>query len=474
MQSYNSNNSARISENESNPEVLVGDGVATFNEPTKGFDRGDNSSEPVEMRDLDSQEEPAKQDFILLRAFNYVVPRGGLLSGAFNLASFTLGAGIMSLPSAFKTSGIIMATFYLVIISFLTVFSIKLVGEAAVRANVYTFEGLARLLFGRGGDIFVAIVMWLLCFGGCVGYVIAMGDVVGRLMDHDSVPTFLRGDGGRRVLMVGIWLLFMFPLVLPKSINALRYVSTVGVLFMIFFVFCIVAHAAQNGMKGGIRDDLVLFTSGNIAVSGLSIFIFSFLCQINALVINRENKNQSVNHLVLQATLSCSVCFVIYFITGFFGYADFGPDVEGNILKNYNPYKNPVFFVCFAGIIIKLCAAYALTMLACRRALFQVLHWDVVTMPYWKHTIVSTAFAVAALILGLFVKDISIVFGLCGALCGGFIGFVFPSLFFMYVGGFTLRKVGWVVYFATYFLLLSGVVAIVFGTCAAIYGLATG
>ena len=46
---------------------------------------------------------------VIARIFNYVVPHGGILSGSFNLASLTFGAGTLSLPYAFSVAGLIMA-----------------------------------------------------------------------------------------------------------------------------------------------------------------------------------------------------------------------------------------------------------------------------------------------------------------------------------------------------------------------------
>lgn len=424
------------------------------------------------VKEFGSEEEidvPKTRPNFFVRFFNTVIPDGGLLSGMFNLASVTLGAGIMSIPASFNTSGLVMGVIYLVVITALTVFSITLLSKVINKTGIYSFEGLAATLFGRGGDIVVAVLMWLLCFGGAVGYVIAVGNVFQPIFDHPSVPKYLQEAPGRRCIMSGVWLLFMLPLVLPKRINSLRYASAAGVLFIVMFVICIVWHSGEYGLRNGIRKDLVMVRTGNDGVSGLSNLLFSYLCQVNVGKIALENTNKSTWMLTLQALLSCVMCGTLYFLAGFFGYAEFGPALTGNIISEYSPYESPVFFVVFIGIIIKLCAAFSLNMLACRTALFNVVHWDVATMPYWKHTIVSVSFAVGALILGLFVPDINVVFGLVGSFCGGFIGFVFPALFIMYAGNWSLSTVGIWYYLATYFLLLCGVIAIVFGTGSSIY-----
>lgn len=93
------------------------------------------------------------------RMVNLIIPHGGFLSGVFNLASVTLGAGILSIPSAFNTSGMIMAIIYLLIVTSLTVYSISLLVIASEKTGLRSFEALSRGLFGRGGDIFTAVLM---------------------------------------------------------------------------------------------------------------------------------------------------------------------------------------------------------------------------------------------------------------------------------------------------------------------------
>uniref|UniRef100_A0A0A9Z273 Putative sodium-coupled neutral amino acid transporter 10 n=1 Tax=Lygus hesperus TaxID=30085 RepID=A0A0A9Z273_LYGHE len=198
----------------------------------------------------------------------------------------------------------------------------------------------------------------------------------------------------------------------------------------------------MHGFEHGVRKDLVVFRSGNEAVSGLSLFMFAYLCQVNVFKIHYETPNRSANKITAQAAVSCLMCGSMYFLVGFFGYAMFGPQLLGNILKYFDPYKQVQFFICYLGLIIKLCAAFSLNMLACRTALFQCIRWEVDTMPYWKHTIVSTVFALGALLLSLFLKDINIVFGLVGAFCGGFIAYVFPALYIMYSGNWSRKTVG--------------------------------
>ncbi|KEG11554.1 putative amino acid transporter PAT2 [Trypanosoma grayi] len=410
-------------------------------------------------------------DNCLQRAMHRIIPYGGILSSAFNLASSTLGAGIVALPAAFQMSGIGMSTLYLLIVAAMVVYSFVLLTIVGERTGLRSYEKLTRLLLGPGADYVLALLMWLLCFGGDVSYVISMlGVIKGFLLNAEGTPAYLKTLSGQRLIASVVWLVFMLPLCLPKEINSLRVFSTIGVLFIVLFVICIVVHASQNGLALGLRDDLVYFQTGNQAIQGLSIFMFAYVNQVNCFEVYGEMYKPSVRRMTISAFLGTVLCFALYFLGGLFGYMDFGPTVTDSVLDKYNPIENKMMGVAYAGIILKICVGYGLHMIPCRDAVYHVIGVDVNTLAWWKNALVCGTLATLSLIGGLFIPRITTVFGLLGSLCGGSIGYVFPALMFMYCGNFNPGSVGWMHFIGAYALLLAGVIAIVFGTTAAIYG----
>ncbi|EPY23147.1 amino acid transporter aATP11 [Strigomonas culicis] len=408
----------------------------------------------------------------LQKYVNYILPYGGILSSGLNLASSSIGAGIIALPSAFEASGIIMSVIYLVVIAFLTVYSFTLIGIAGQKTGLRNYEQIVRALMGNGADYWLAFCLWLLSFGAEVSYAISLKNVVTQFLDNGAgVPDYLRTIAGQRLITSMIWLVVMLPLCLPKEINSLRYFSFLAILFIIFFVICMIVHASENGLKDGMRSDLVLFQTGNKAIGGLAIFIFAFICQLNALEVYNELYRPSVLRLTLSAGVGVFLCFTLYFIAGFVGYADFGPSVASlSSLQMYNPIENPLMGVSYVGIMLKLCVGYGLHMIPVRDAIYHVVGWEVHTLAWWKHACVCTSMAALSLICGLFIPRINLVFGLVGGFSGGFIGFVYPAFMYMYSGNWTFGSVGWFHYLSTYVLLLVGIIAIVWGTADTIYG----
>ena len=409
----------------------------------------------------------------VLRALQVLIPYGGIASGAFSIASSTIGGGIIALPAAFQMSGIGMATIYLVVVVSMAIYSFMLLGIVMQKTGLYNWEVIARRLMGRGWDYCVVFVMWVLCFGGDLSYVIALKSILsGFLKNSETATPYLKSEQGFRLITSMVWLIVILPMCLLKEINSLRLISTVAILFVVFFAITCIIHSGQSLHRRGMRTDLVYFQTGNTAISGLSNMLFGFISQVNSGSIFSECYKFSVHRAFLTALFGLLLCAVLYFLTGLFGYLDFGPEVNDSILAMYNPMKDHLMAVSYVGMMLKICVGFALHLIPCRDAVYYLTGTEAVRMPWWKNAIVCALQAAVALVAGLFIPRISTVFGLLGGFCGGFIGFIFPSFFMMYSGGFTPSRLGWAHFLGTYALLLVGVIAVVWGTGAAIYGAA--
>ncbi|KPI84283.1 amino acid transporter putative (AAT19) [Leptomonas seymouri] len=402
--------------------------------------------------------------------FEQVVPPGGFVASSFTLGSSTLGAGILGLSAAFNSMGLVTALIVLVVVTVLTIFSLWLLARCATITKVRTYEDVARALLGKGPDYVAAIFMLGFCLGGGVSYIISIGDLLTPIFDDPSVPSFLQTKPGNRLITSMVWLVFILPLCLPKNIDALRHISIIGVIMVLFFVVCIVQDSCAHMRRDGWTKEVRMFNKGNSAIEGLGTVMFACLVQINAMEVYFEMANPTPRNMVRSSTAAMSGCGILYALTGVFGYARFGSSVTSSILLKYQPRESPQFWVAYFGIVVKICVAFALHQLPMRDGLYHFFSWNVYNMAWWKNAVICGLIATVVLIIGLFVPSINIVLGLVGSLCGGFIGFIFPALMIMYSGNWTLAKIGWLEWSTTYLLLLTGVVAVVFGTAASIYG----
>ncbi|AAZ13581.1 amino acid transporter, putative [Trypanosoma brucei brucei TREU927] len=403
---------------------------------------------------------------VLLEKF---IPHGGLWSCALNLASATLGAGICSLPAGFNLSGIVMSCIYLVCVAVGTVYSLNLLAKVAVKTGSRNYGEAAKAVMGPLAGYYTAALMIVMCFGGSVAYIIIIGIILKAVLNRDGVPEYLKSESGNRLMTSMVWLVIILPMCIPKQVNSLRHLSFVGVMFIVYFSCVVIGHSINKIINEGVADGIVYMRTGNSALDGLSLFLFSFICQPNAFEIFREMKHRSPQRFTIYGTVGMSMCAVLYFLVGLFGYLEFGGDAIDTVLSLYDPGENVAVAIAYIGVAAKVCVAFALHIIPMRDALYHCTGWHVDTVPYWKHSLIVTSITLAALLMGLFIPKASTVFGLVGAFCGGHIGLVLPPLFYMYSGGFTREKVGNIDFFGTYLLLFVGVVAVVFGTVSTIY-----
>ena len=438
---------------------------------------------PVQSSDIQTtigvpspSETPTKrvtQDGSALRFCSMLVPHGGMLSSMVNLASATLGASIITLPMAFKLSGISTSIVFLVGCSVATVYSIHLLVTTQHKTGLQSYEEMARVLLGHKTEYMTAILMFLFCFGTCIAYIIALGDLMKPfLADNENLSSYMRSRWGNHLVVFIIWLCCMLPISLPREINSLRYVSLFGVCAIVYFVCIMVVHSSTNGLPDHGTSDLKVASAGTDTFLGLALVMFAFLCQVNVFEIYSEMRNPSPTRMTNAAGISMASCLVLYVLAGFFGYADFGAVVKGAVLENYHPRQNAVFAVAYVGIIVKIIAAFALCIQPARDSIFFILNWGnyhhVTTA---RRVALCASLATLALICGIFIPTIETVFSLLGSLCGGILGFVLPGLFIMYSGEWSLERVGFGNFVATWFLVLGGVVVAVFGTGAAIFNM---
>lgn len=403
-----------------------------------------------------------------------LIPTGGMLASGINLASTSVGAGIVGMPAGFSSVGLLMAVAYLIGVTAETAYSMSLLAEVSERTGLKSFEDLARYLVHSKGHVFVAIIRILHTLGGTVVYVVTIRDLVSPILGAmDNVPSFYTSAVGLRVIQTVLFLIFMLPLVIPRFINAMRYVSAVAIVFIIYLSVIVIVHSCTNGLQGkGPKPEISLARTGNGALNGMGVFIFSYMCQINCLEIYYEMTKRSVKRFAICCWISMSVCCGLYIMTGLFGYLDFGNAIGGSVLLEYNPIEEPAVLVCYIGVFIKICASFSLVSFACRSALFPLLGWDPKTVPFRKHLLGSMVMAFINLLLGVFVPNISLVLSFFGGFCGGQVGFILPALFAMYAGGWSFKSVGFFNYIATYAMLCVGVLAVVVGTASTVYSVA--
>ena len=231
---------------------------------------------------------------LLMRCFGPI--RAGSLRGAsFAMCSITFGAGCLLFPGAVRITGPFLAILFFLIVSFASLYTEKLLVNAALKENVLDYDKLIELKMGKGMVIFYDIHNIIFTMGVIMSYQKGIFEFGLQLLqiffgidpnDH-YVKLYLLGSS---------FLFIQVPLVLLKNIAKLQYASIVATISLIFCVVVVDAempfylyHYIKDKKTIPIIEKFDWHT--NNYFDTFATFLFGFSCHNGILQVLNELKN---------------------------------------------------------------------------------------------------------------------------------------------------------------------------------------
>jgi amino acid permease len=325
-----------------------------------------------------------------------------------NLCSATLGAGVLALPYAFLSAGLVVGFILLLLSALATSLSIQILVKACAHYQIGTYEALVEHTCGKNLRT-VTEVSIILFSGGCaVAYVIAVGDIL------EQSHMLLWNSRGYSMTLA--WFLAMLPLSLLREMKSLQFASAVGIASIGTLVFAAFVHWMQDletpmddfrnstnatlSFQDASISTRTLHATGNAAsnpmdflwprhgimsvVTACPIILFAFSCQVNVCAIYSElpdricpdsdddmdidnddhtNTPNSINGISSSVRINAAkevfmrhvtwtavgICSLLYGSISLIALSDLGSKVAPNILSSYE----------ITGILRVACAAMA-------------------------------------------------------------------------------------------------------------------
>ena len=270
-----------------------------------------------------------------------------LMSCVINLASTCLGTGVLALPAAYASAGLLTGNAMCISAGLLTMLSLVLLDAAVTRAKCEpTFYAMCEtVLPGSGRVVDTAVV--INCFGSACAYLVVFGD---------SLTSAL--GGLPRNAWVGGAVAAVAPLCFLRSMDALRVTSLLGVLCILAVALMVLTfalaptvwldpcvgrphwqHIAGLEEAGGLASTCggtVVWASGpSRAFAALPIFINAFTCQQNCFTVLRELDTPTRARKMLVIVVSVGLPSALYVLVASAGYLTFGAAVQSNVLNSF-------------------------------------------------------------------------------------------------------------------------------------------
>ena len=331
------------------------------------------------------------------------------------------------------------------ILSAVTIEWIGYASKRCTKKNADSYERIVQEQLGSTASVIITFCLLINVFGAMVGFIIIIGDMVqpiAQLAFGNNIFT----DRGFVTLV--FLLLVILPISSLQNIDSLKFTSILSLISITFVVLMVTGTTfykiIENELPQPKNINAINF-SWEI-FQAIPVITFALTCHAQAPPIFAELKNNTVNRFRIVIGITYTICFFLYILNGSMGYIQFQGNTMDNILNNY-PQDDWLANLARLAVTFTVTFSYPLMNYAYRTS-FDYLMFTVgfkifcrkvdvstlpdelnITIPSVRRYILETVVAgIICWILNVLVPQISVIFGLMGAIGGSSIVFIFPAI----------------------------------------------
>lgn len=371
----------------------------------------------------------ARNGSIRIYGTEKLVKKNGSKFACFNYINCIVGSGVIGIPFALQEAGFGAGLMLLVVVAFITDYSLKLMIECAHLSNKFTYQGMMESAYGRGGFILLSILQFVYPFTAMISYNIIVGDtltkVMVRLFSLASNSVFVRRD-----FVIGIATLFTtVPLCLKKDLVGLARASIISFGLILFIMVALFIRVGTLSSIVPKSEDAYKFFSLNI-FSAFGIMAFAFMCHHNVFLLYESIENVSQKKWNQVTCVSVTISLIILCVFGISGYVTFTGYTEGDVFQNYCWNDDLINLARFAFAFTVL-FAYPIECMTARSVITQLIgpiHYE---LSLFKHIVITLTLVLSTYLISITTSCLGIVLELNGIFSAIPLAFVLPAVIYI-------------------------------------------
>ncbi|KAH8370866.1 hypothetical protein KR093_005251, partial [Drosophila rubida] len=391
-----------------------------------------------------------------------------------HLLKASLGTGILGMPFAFMSSGLVMGIIATIITAFICTHCSYVLVKCGhklyyrTRRTKMTFAEIAEAAFQKGpkwGRPFAPIAkfsilfgLFLTYFGTCSVYTVIVAKNFEQVLEHWTGSPI-----DSRVLICAL----LVPLILIAWVPNLKYLAPVSMVANVFMGLGLGLTFYYLVQDLPPIQERSLFTLSTLpAFFSITIFAMEAIGVVMPL---ENNMKTPQNFLGICGVLSQGMSGVtlIYMLLGFLGYLRYGNETGESITLNLPIEEWPAQAVKVLIALAVYCT-FGLQFYVCLEIVWDAIKEKCTKRPTFVNYVLRTVLVTAAVVLAVSVPTIAPFMGLIGAFCFSILGLIFPVVIEIVVHWDTGFGAGnWIVW-KNVIITICGICALVFGTQSAI------
>uniref|UniRef100_A0AAY5KVX3 Putative sodium-coupled neutral amino acid transporter 11 n=1 Tax=Esox lucius TaxID=8010 RepID=A0AAY5KVX3_ESOLU len=327
--------------------------------------------------------------------------KSSMTSASFNFINSIIGSGVIGLPYSLNQAGLPLGLLLLVLVAFITDYSIILLIKGGNLSGTNSYQSLVRSTFGLTGYLILSLLQFLYPF------IVGPGNMLAERHFVIAVSTIL----------------FTLPLSLFRNVSKLGKVSLLSMVLTLFILVIVLIRAATLGPKIPPTESAWVFARWN-AIQAVGVMSFAFICHHNSFMIYASMKEPSLSNWSRVTHFSVGSALIISALFAAAGYATFTGYTQGDIFENYCRNDDLATFgrFCFCVSII---TTFPLECLVTREVVSNVFFNG--TLNNYSHVAVTLLLVGTCTALSLAYDCLGIVLVLNGVISATPLIFIIPS-----------------------------------------------
>lgn len=297
--------------------------------------------------------------------------KADVVSSSVSLIKTIIGAGMLSMPLAYSTDGLVVGTLIILLAAATSGFGLFLQAYVSryVPVGHATFFNVCSISYPSLNVLF-DIAIAIQCFGCSISYLVLVGDLMPTVIPHLPFVT----DEHLRTFYIALTAVVLIPLGFLKNLDNLKYTSVLGLFAIFYMVLLVIGNYIFGVVPIEQRGNITLFPPSLSGVfSTFSIIVFAFTGHQNMFSIINEAKDNSLASLTFLVNMAIATSSAIFIVFGLCGYLTFGDTVSGNVILHYAPGWTTTFGrFCIVFMVL---FSFPLMLHPARISVNNIYHW---------------------------------------------------------------------------------------------------